>query len=138
MTTQEVYEAQRRFFKEDAICFAVVDKVVENDSDEAPIDAETICVYRGDNDPKSPVRCAIGCVLPDELYTAGMEENSVTQVIGTYDAVAELFEGVDEQYLEESQRAHDLMAEDGCTTLDEFVVRLDQLAKRFCLEVVAS
>lgn len=31
------------------------------------------CVYRGDEDPKSHVRCAIGCLMPDELYDSEFE-----------------------------------------------------------------
>lgn len=35
------------------------------------------CIYRGDRDPQSPIRCAIGCLLEDAEYDSCFEENRV-------------------------------------------------------------
>jgi hypothetical protein len=41
------------------------------------------CLYRLDSDPLSPVRCAVGCLIPDDKY------NPVWEGLGIRDAMKE-------------------------------------------------
>lgn len=38
------------------------------------------CVYRGDNGQK----CAVGCLIPDEIYDTNMEGHGVGEILHTY------------------------------------------------------
>lgn len=45
------------------------------------------CVYRGDEDPKSPVRCAWGIHIPDDKYDPDMEGSSAYAVIERWELI---------------------------------------------------
>lgn len=70
------------------------------------------CLYRGPNGE----RCAIGLLIPDEVYTPNMEKASIGDLIdsGTSHIPGEeraklfdLFDGVDFEFLADIQNAHD-------------------------------
>lgn len=62
------------------------------------------CKYRS-GDPDSPC-CAVGVLIPDDLYETNMENKGVRFLMGI-DAVKSLFSGVDLQLLRDMQIAHD-------------------------------
>lgn len=45
------------------------------------------CMYRGD----AGMSCAIGCLIPDDVYDAGMEHQSVRAIVETYEALPAFF-----------------------------------------------
>ena len=124
MTTQEAYEQIRHWFAVEAIAFGY-----DHDARE--------CVYRGGHEVDSPIRCAVGCLIPDELYTGEMESHWVESVFREWPSVGDHFDGVDTGFLSDAQRDHDEMARQGASTLDDFVEQLDKVAERYGLEVVS-
>lgn len=64
---------------------------------------ERICAYRGDDEAK----CAIGCLIPDEVYQKGMEAMSLPSLIANYTSIEELFLGVNWKLLSDLQHVHD-------------------------------
>ena len=83
-------------------------------------DSDGICVYRGTSDeesdgmlirdPHSPVRCAFGVLIPDELYKPEMEGKTASDVCENFPEVAALFPKEWTRtggFLEECQRKHD-------------------------------
>ena len=74
-------------------------KATVMDSDDAEL-----CRYRGDGGTK----CAIGCLIPDELYRPKMEGRNIGSLI--YDnefGLISLFAGVNKGILGQLQRVHD-------------------------------
>lgn len=61
------------------------------------------CAYRGDNG----LKCAIGCLIPDELYHEDMESITVIDLVKGFPEIGELFRGVDINLLFELQSTHD-------------------------------
>lgn len=45
------------------------------------------CVYRGPNN----LKCAVGCLIPEELYNSKMEGNNVKQILATNPELQEYF-----------------------------------------------
>lgn len=82
-------------------------------------DGGTTCVYRGEHEPHSPVRCAFGVLIPDELYSPAMEENIASAVLRDYSELAALFEGIDESFLDTIQFVHD-----SASSVEEFLSQL--------------
>lgn len=50
------------------------------------------CLYRLDRDPKSPIRCAAGVLIPDELYEQEMEGSTSNTVILKYPLVGDILQ----------------------------------------------
>lgn len=65
MTEQEAYNKIRAWFTRPTAKFGYN----QNEGDER----EGMCVYRGNGKAGSRTRCAVGCVLPNELYSPDME-----------------------------------------------------------------
>lgn len=86
------------------------------------------CVYRGDNDPHSPVRCAVGCLIPDELYRSEMEDKTADAVLDSYpELTRRLFGTVTvRSFLSAIQTRHD-----SADTVEEFLdsLRIFAMAK---------
>lgn len=104
MTTQEAYEAIREFFSRPEATLAWDEGLGE-------------CVYRGGGEPDSPIRCAFGCILPDDLYSPNMEGTSViilkdSEPGSMWKPVLRHFEGVNLKFLERAQHAHDSLAQE--------------------------
>lgn len=68
MTAQEAYEKIRAHFTKPDAVFSW-DESKNN------------CVYRKDGDPASPVRCAVGVLIPDKFYDVELEENSIDMLL---------------------------------------------------------
>lgn len=52
------------------------------------------------------LKCAIGCLIPDELYDPSLE-NLVPAYIGTVERLKPLFDGVDKDLLDHCRCVHD-------------------------------
>lgn len=63
-----------------------------------------ICVYKM---VRSTKKCAIGCLLPDDVYESSMEGVGVENLLRLYPKVNELFIGVDVSLLDALQTIHD-------------------------------
>lgn len=67
-------------------------------------DGEELCRYRGQNGTK----CAIGCLIPDELYKSRMEGFSISSLLYDDDfGLKTYFDGVDKRILSNLQLIHD-------------------------------
>lgn len=139
MKTQEAYERIREFFsRPDA-------QLAKRGDGGMPA-----CFYRGDSNPASPLRCAVGCLIPDELYVPELDEGlgvveirdaAVTDGDEAARALAEFFEagtsGAEADdlwaFLAEAQNAHDSSGD-----TEEFVKMLNSIAKSHNLEVKAG
>ena len=93
-----------------------------------------LCAYRGEGG----TACAIGGILPDELYRPGIEGSNIRGLIECRPDVAKYFAGVDADLLARLQNAHDRWArrmEDAvCPGVDlALLVDLDRLAAEWGL-----
>ena len=61
------------------------------------------CLYRGTDNKK----CAIGCLIPDELYTADMEGIAVTSLLTKFSSLGQLFKDIYPSMLDDLQTIHD-------------------------------
>lgn len=64
------------------------------------------CVYRGPNG----LKCAIGCLIPDELYDPSMDlgqSTAIESILSRYEALNKHFEGISIGLLSNLQTAHD-------------------------------
>lgn len=61
------------------------------------------CAYRGPNG----LKCAIGCLIPDSLYSRSMENNSIKHLIDTNLSIKNLFSSASEDLLIHLQFIHD-------------------------------
>ena len=61
------------------------------------------CVYRAPNGRM----CAIGCLIPDEVYDPRMEGGAVTRLMSNHPAVQALLGKENEEFLIDLQRIHD-------------------------------
>lgn len=124
MTTQEAYEGIREFFTRPGAVLA---------QSEGPVS----CFYRGDSNPSSPVRCAVGCLIPDELYDPSFENTTASALLGVgwergVRPLIEYFEDVDKHFLDEAQSAHDVAG-----TVEGFLLELDRVALSHGLTVAS-
>ena len=127
MTTQEAYEQIRAHFSKPDAVFAFS----EEEYDRAEGNG---CVYRLGGNPKSPVRCAFGALIPDELYDPKFENVSAVELISGR-PFSVLFYGVNRDFIGAAQDEHDLLAMQRATP-ETFVRALDKLADRHGLKVV--
>jgi hypothetical protein len=81
------------------------------------------CRYRGHNGRK----CAIGALIPDELYLPEMEGKYAHQLTDHYQPLAELLAGVDTELLGMLQSIHDV------TPVDQWSRELIRTATKFHL-----
>jgi hypothetical protein len=83
----------------------------------------TKCMYRGNNG----LMCAVGCLIPDELYDPSIEEQTSSSVIACDARLQELFEEnvIDDEvfFLDSLQMIHDN------TPVDEWYHELIYFAK---------
>jgi len=69
MTIDEMYNQIKEYFSSpDAVL-----------SKSAP-DHGGVCYYRLDKDPASPVRCVVGCLIPNDMYDPRWEGNTVYEL----------------------------------------------------------
>jgi hypothetical protein len=68
------------------------------------------CAYRGDNG----TMCAVGCRIPDSMYSSKMEGESATSLLPVFDLPAEIHEySAMFQDLQYAHDSHSNRAEDG-------------------------
>jgi hypothetical protein len=105
------------------------------------------CVYRYGGDPKSQVRCAVGCLIPNRIYDPSLDDPNLSGVVAssavTYtNELSDFFQDVDVDFLESVQTLHD----DMCIGRDvpkgfdrvKFINQLDQIASEHELRLVKS
>lgn len=114
-TPQEAYETMRDYFSQP-------DAVLAYSDDQGQ------CMYRTPEGRK----CAVGCLIPDELYVHTFDiptcndSSSVLHSIGWKDDVLVSFCAA-------AQQEHD-----SAQSVDDFLMRLDQCANEYELDVVAA
>jgi hypothetical protein len=83
----------------------VFDKVLEHARTqlERAINEEGQCCYF----EESGLKCFIGALIPDEVYEPEMEAVSIYGLVGEYQSMAELFNGVNLDLLVLLQQVHD-------------------------------
>lgn len=86
------------------------------------------CMYRN----ADGLKCAIGCLIPDELYHPGIEKEPVTHLATRNDGLGLFLQQFNLPLLEELQGIHD------CTPTDEWPDKLEEVAERFELEYFYS
>jgi hypothetical protein len=68
---------------------------------------DTTCMYRGPDG----LKCAVGALIPDELYIEDMEGSAITRILidyrDRYPALSTLFKDIDPLFLAEMQDIHD-------------------------------
>lgn len=88
-------------------------------------DGSASCAYRGVNG----TRCAIGCIIPDELYDPKMEGKRASAILREYVDLAEYLEIEDDDdlfFLEGLQSIHDSECSgDWGVNLERFASRWD-------------
>lgn len=96
------------------------------------------CVYRGNDDPSSNVRCAMGCLVPDDRYDSLMEGATASAVLRglvslqlvtpgstpQFRPLSDLFPGIDGAFLDELQKLHDDAASSD-SNVQDFLVSLE-------------
>lgn len=98
MTTQEAYDGIRSHFSRSYVMFG---------AGQSPKGLWTVCLYRGDGTPESATRCAVGCLIPDDLYDPAMESVDALDLIDTFGVLQGYFYGVDTGFLRAAQTLHD-------------------------------
>ena len=85
------------------------------------LDANGECSYRGDNG----AMCAVGVLIPDDMYHASMEGNSCTS--GNL-SEALVYLGIDQFFAKELQRLHDNVS------IDIWPTALERIAESYSLK----
>jgi len=134
LKTQAAYEAIRQYFSRPGAELAQAD---ERD----PESGAKICYYRKPGNGS----CAVGCLIPDELYDPEMEGTSVYPLLIDTSSrlpsgkrkfnreLAKLFDGVAVNFLCSAQNAHD-----GAVDVPNFIDRLDEAARAHGLKVMGE
>jgi hypothetical protein len=131
MTTQEAYEAIRMYFSQPGA------KLAKNSSFNGTYSQ---CFYRmpilaNGREEVGMLKCAVGCLIPDELYEPDMENIPACEVTIWNRDMKEVFEGVDIDFLAAAQSAHDIATTQDTVT---FIKQLDTLAEVYDLTPVKS
>lgn len=111
MTEQEAYDGIRAYFSREG---AELARTPDGD-----------CVYRGDNDPTSPIRCAAGCLIPDDLYDPDWEGLCSKNISFDFGAAAD--------FVLQAQTCHDAAFD-----VPDFLRRLDKVAREYGLTLRPS
>lgn len=89
-----------------------------------------VCAYRSTQDGSS---CAIGCLIPDDLYHAGIEGKSATSQT-LMEVLDQIFDGsYDVELLVDLQRAHDQQL--ACENAHSWARRMKGLADYYKLDL---
>ena len=68
---------------------------------------EYSCSYRGHMNGGVQLKCAIGCLIPDELYKPEMEGFGFTSLIVEFPVIRQLFADIDTGFGQALQTVHD-------------------------------
>lgn len=127
LTKQEAYEKIRAWFSRPNAVYGM-------DPQEAN------CVYRAEQDPHSEIRCAVGCLIPDDIYDPAWEGQTIFLLSGNGRLSTPARElGLREdvvQWLETVQVLHDRCANEDFQ-MRHFLSELDIFAREADLQVVA-
>lgn len=74
---------------------------------EAAVTANGACRYRTSPSEDRVLMCAVGCHIPDNVYSSGFEGVSASELLRVSNDVCALFGGVDRALIEAMQLAHD-------------------------------
>jgi hypothetical protein len=74
------------------------------------------------------LKCAVGCLIPNRIYTSAMEDLGVKQLFDEYPHLEALLEGVSGEMLRLLQNAHDDFE------INEWETQLRYIAEQFQLE----
>ena len=111
MTTQEAYQRMVDYFSRPGATLGWDDE-------------QSLCTYRSGSRV-----CAVGALLPKKLYDEAMEGKTVDSLVRQFEAVNELFSGVDVNFLVSAQIAHDdVAAVDGPDQVEKFLTNLHYIA----------
>lgn len=94
--------AQEAFDKVTAHLLEQKARSVISDSPDRPVPGGKTCCYRGENGMK----CAIGALIPDEMYSPDMEFNTAAGLIFKFQELP--FSHLSERFLTHLQEVHDL------------------------------
>jgi len=82
-----------------------------------------VCYYRMDKDPESAARCAVGCLIPDDMYDPNWEGNSVYDLFTEFNNFGPILnikkDDKSFNFLKEAQYDHD-----GSHSVDYFLDKL--------------
>ena len=67
-------------------------------------DGAILCRY---HIPENNLKCAVGALIPYELYQESFEGRGIVDLIDTFDEINKLFENVNTKLLEDLQNVHD-------------------------------
>ena len=80
----------------------------------AATNEKSICYYRHHIDNGNTLMCAVGALIPDEMYTSEFEGKSIDNLMHRFDhlriynnVLHNIFNPVDSQFLREIQHIHD-------------------------------
>lgn len=93
-------------------------------------DDSGLCVYRGNQDPASPIRCAIGCILPDRLYRPEYEEKAARVLWDVLTGERVISAEVTPDFLTNLQQVHDDAATEE-KSIAQFLSNLDEFESTF-------
>jgi hypothetical protein len=120
MTVDEIYNQIKEYFSRPDAVFGMKDRGRDGN-----------CVYRLDNDPSSPVRCAVGCLIPDDLYNSDWERGGVNALINQRPdfaaAIGVTQDSEAHKFLVVVQPLHDGFARDEASTVKDFLNRLEKV-----------
>jgi hypothetical protein len=77
------------------------------------------------------LKCAVGCLIPDEVYDPSMEDESVESLIYAHDALD--FLNPNALFLLKLQSAHDREPLEDQTWMDAVILRLRKIAEKYNL-----
>ena len=131
MNAQEAYNKMRHWFTLPGAVLGQTD--------------DGFCAYRGTNehgdyDKLSNVRCAVGCLIPNDLYSPYMDSGEqgdgmqAGQLLDYYPDVRKLFDDdLAMEFVQKAQTRHD-----DSSTVDQFIEKLDRLADDYGLMTHAT
>lgn len=88
-----------------------------------------MCAYRGD----SGTSCAVGCLIPDDLYDPKMEGNDAVGLFSRFPKVEKLLGKDNESLLSDLQRIHDSSLYRNESTITKWHRDLNSIAREYNL-----
>lgn len=70
------------------------------------MDVSGACAYKAGEEPNCR-KCAVGILIPDELYEPEMEGEPASTLVTSWDSLIPLFSQIPEDFIDDLQHAHD-------------------------------